>query len=76
MFMMFNRLPENKNINFRKLKKMQNLIHFNEQGISCVENLVVSTFDASSRRFKRVERSRPLSIKFIGAELGIYNINV
>ena len=40
MFMMFNRLPVKKP-QFQKIRKLQNLFHFNEQGISFIESLVV-----------------------------------
>ena len=65
MFMMFNR-PPRKKPQFQKIKKLQNLIHFNEQGISCIEVLVVSTFDASSKCCRRMEQSLRLVIKFMG----------
>lgn len=60
--MMFHRLPEKKNIQKKKKNsnsensKLQNLIHFDEHGISCIEIRVVSKFDAASKCYKRVQQ--------------------
>ena len=58
---MINRVPEKKS-QFQKIRKLQNLIHFNKQGISCLEILLDSNFNASSKCCKRMEQSLPLAI--------------
>ena len=64
----------NKKPQFQKIRKLQNLIHFNEQGISCVEIRVVSDFDASSKCCKMMEQSWPLAIKFMGRWTGCIHV--
>ena len=49
-----------------KIQKLQNLFHFNEQGISCIESLVVSNVDASAKCCKRIEQSWLLAYEFMG----------
>ena len=65
MFMRFYRLP-GKIPQFQKIKKLQNLIHGNEQDIICIEILVVSDFDPSSKCCKRMGNSWPLVFEFMG----------
>ena len=59
--MMFHRLPEKKTYKKKtnsnsENSKLQNLIHFDEHGISCIGIRVVSKFDAASKCYKRVQQ--------------------
>ena len=67
MFMMFNKLPEKKS-QFQNIRKLQNLVHFNEQNISCIEIFVVSNFDFLKKKMLR--KDGPLAIKFTGRWTG------
>ena len=51
---------------FQKIRKLQNLFHFNESGISCIESLVFSNLDASPKCCKRMEQSWLLAYEFMG----------
>ena len=64
-FMMIKKVPE-KQSQYQKIRKLQNFIHFNKQGISCHESLLDPNFDASSKCCKRMEQSLPLAIEFMG----------
>ena len=68
--MVINRVQ--KNVQFQKIQKLQNLIHFNKKGISCLETVLDSSFNASSKCCKRMEQCLPLVIGFMAAELGTY----
>ena len=51
---------------FQKIRKLQNLFHFNEQGISCIESLAVLNLRASPKCCKRMEQSWLLAYGFMG----------
>ena len=67
--MMNKRRPEKPQ--FQKIRKLQNSIQKkNEQGISCIEILVVSNFDPSSKCCKMMEQPWQLAIEFMGHRTG------
>ena len=57
---------------FQKIRKLQNLIHFNERGRSRIEIFLVLNFDASSKCFERMKQSWPLSIGLMNRWTEVY----
>ena len=73
--MMVNRLPEKKP-QFQKIRKLQNLIHFNEQGISCIEVFLSQTLMILQNAARGWNSLGHWRLNLWAAEWGIYYSNV